>query len=83
MKGLNLSTILIETLTFAFKKSESLHLNKYNLACWLRAGELKIKDNEVSEYSKKKLDEVLKELKSMTKDENVDIEKIRKLLASS
>lgn len=69
--------------TYAFKKSDSLHLNKYNLACWLRAGELKIKDKEVSEYSKKKLDEVLKELKSMTNDENVDIKKISELLASS
>jgi HTH-type transcriptional regulator / antitoxin HigA len=69
--------------TFAFKKSESLKLNKYNLACWLRAGELKIKDNEVNEYSKKKLDEILKELKSMTNEENVDVEKIKELLASA
>lgn len=69
--------------TFAFKKSDSLKLNKYNLVCWLRAWELKIKDKEIEEYSKKKLDEVLKELKSMTNDENVDVEKIKELLASA
>lgn len=67
----------------AFKKSDTLNLNRYNLACWLRAWEIKIKDNDIEDYSKKKLEEVLKELKIMTKDNQVDIWKIKELLASA
>ena len=66
-----------------FKKSDTLNLNRYNLACWLRAWELKIKDNDITQYSKKKLEDVLKKLKSMTREEVVDISKINKLLASA
>lgn len=67
----------------AFKKSDTLNLNRYNLACWLRAWEIKIKDNNIEDYSKKKLEEVLKKLKIMTKDNQVDIAKIKQLLAEA
>ena len=69
--------------SLVFKKSDTLNLNRYNLACWLRAWELKIKDNEIIDYSKKKLEEVLRELNSMTKEDEVDINKIKDLLASA
>ncbi len=63
-----------------FKKTESLKLNKYNLACWLRAWEKKIEDLSIWEYSKDRLKEVLPELKSMTNNEFINISKIQELL---
>lgn len=66
----------------AFKKSDSLKLNKYNLACWLRAGELKIKDDIIENYSKKAFEEILKEIKLMTKQKQININQIKNLLAS-
>lgn len=66
-----------------FKKTDSLNLNRYNLACWLRAGELKIKDNIISDFSKKKVEEVAQELKSMTQQEEINTNKIKELLASA
>jgi len=53
------------------------------LACWLRAWEKKIKDDDINNYSKKILDIVLNDLKAMTKEDEVDIKKIKELLASA
>lgn len=66
-----------------YKKTNTLKLNKYNLACWLRWWEVKIEKLEVWEYSKIKLKETLVELKKMTKNDVVDISKIQKLLAGA
>jgi len=67
----------------AFKKSDTLNLNRYNLACWLRAWEIRIKDKEVPTYSKRRLEALISELKLMTKEDIVNIEQIQKLLESS
>ena len=64
-----------------FKKTESLKLNEYSLACWMRAWEKRIENMQVGEYSIVRLRELLPELKSMTTEDSVDIKKIQELLA--
>ena len=84
LKVSSLKNILnIFKINLMFKKTDSLKLNEYNLACWLRWWEVKIEKLEVWDYSKVKLKEVLVELKAMTKNEIVDISKIQELLASA
>ncbi len=70
-------------LDLKFKKSNWLRLNKYNLACWLRAWEVKLENIEVWEYSKTNLNKVLIKLKSMTMQKVVDIKEIQRLIASA
>lgn len=73
----------IPKMEMSFKKIDSLKLNEYNLACWLRWWEIKAENLEVWNYSKIKLKKVLLELKEMTKNDIVDISKIQELLGSA
>lgn len=67
-----------------YRKSESkkLNINDENLLAWLRCGELKARDIDVEKFSKRKLKQILPELKKLTKKDAIDLEKIKQLLAS-
>jgi hypothetical protein len=58
-------------------------LNKYNLACWLRAWEIDVEKLDIWEYSKVRLKNNLSQIKDMTMEDKVDIEKIKSLLAEA
>lgn len=73
----------IPDLGISFKKTESLKLNEYSLACWLRAWEIKVKSLDIGDYSITKLKKVLILLKEMTQDDVVDISRIQILLADA
>jgi len=65
-----------------YRKSDKFKVNKESLVSWLRCGEIQSKDIEVGEYSKKKLDKVIEELKTFTKKKEPDLMKIQSLLGS-
>lgn len=66
-----------------FRKSESLNMNPFLLAIWLKMCELETQNKEVEEINIQKLKELLPEIKSLiNEDINEAIEKLSTLLAS-
>ncbi len=63
-----------------YRKSDKYRTNKESLVSWLRCGEIKAKDIQVEDYSKRKLDKVIEELKLMTREKQPDLDKIQSLL---
>lgn len=78
----NLMTHLYQPQYNLYRKSNKYEINNESLMSWLRCWELQSKDIEVEEYSKKKLDKVIEELKEITKNPNPNLDKIQSLLSS-
>jgi len=71
----------MQTSKFAFRKYKSL-ASEENFRSWVRAGEILSEKIEVQEFSKKKLKEIIPEIKKMTFAEKVDIKKLQNLFAT-
>jgi len=67
---------------FAFRKYENSKFSEENFRAWLRAWEIFAEKIEVEDFSKKKLKEIISELKKMTFDEKINIKKLQDLFAS-
>lgn len=77
----NTESKLIENV--AYRKSHNHTVSKENLITWIKVWERLINWQELWDYSKSKLKNVVIELKDMTKNQsNIDIERITKLLNS-
>ncbi|MEF2174931.1 MAG: helix-turn-helix domain-containing protein [Candidatus Absconditabacteria bacterium] len=77
----NSESKLIENV--AYRKSHNHTVSKENLITWIKVGERIVNGQELGDYSKSKLKNVVTELKKMTKDQSkVDIKKITQLLNS-
>ncbi len=67
---------------FAFRKYEKFDFSEENFRAWIRAWEIFAEKIEVEEFSKKKLKEIIPEIKKMTFEEKVDIKKLQDLFSS-
>ncbi len=65
-----------------FRKYEKSSFSEENFRIWLRVWEKIAEKIEVEDFSKKKLKKIIPEIKKMTFDEKVDIQKLQQLFAS-